>query len=263
MRFSAAGILLAVGAAAGAIAGLVTRWRRGGPLVRQQLLFLALATAPPALVFLAIMINIGLPGWIFGVVLLPLPIAIAVAILNHGLYDLRRAAHRTLVWLTMSAAVAGIYAAVVIIVAALVPDHHAGWPSLLAAALAALALIPLREKLQRGVTRVVYGRWHEPYEVLAGLGEHLEAAADIDRLLDAVVGELSTGLDLRSVSVRGLDGTVVTGIGDAVPGTATDTVPGLPGHRQHSAAGLWHPGRLPDLPGAGSPAERGRGAAAG
>ena len=143
------------------------------------------------------MINIGLPGWIFGVVLLPLPVAIAVAILNHGLYDLRRAAHRTLLWLTMSAAVAGIYAAVVITVAALVPDHHAWWPSSLAAALAALALIPLREKLQRGVTRVVYGRWHEPYEVLAGLGEHLEAAADIDRLLDAVVAELSTGLDLR------------------------------------------------------------------
>ena len=34
--FAAAGILLAVAAAAGAIAGLVTRWRRGGPLVRQQ-----------------------------------------------------------------------------------------------------------------------------------------------------------------------------------------------------------------------------------
>ena len=50
---SAAGVLLAVAAAAGAIAGLVTRWRRGGPLVRQQLLLLALATGPPALVFLA------------------------------------------------------------------------------------------------------------------------------------------------------------------------------------------------------------------
>jgi len=97
---SAAGILLAVGAAAGAIAGLVTRWRRGGPLVRQQLLLLALATWPPALVFLVILITNGVPGWIFGVVLLPLPVAIAVAILHHGLYDLRRAAHRTLVWLT-------------------------------------------------------------------------------------------------------------------------------------------------------------------
>ena len=88
------------------------------------------------------MITNGVPGWIFGVVLLPLPVAIAIAILHHGLYDLRRTAHRTLLWLTMLAAVAGIYAAVVITVAALVPDHHAWWPSALAAALAALALHP-------------------------------------------------------------------------------------------------------------------------
>ncbi len=226
---SVAGVLLAVAAAAGAIAGLVTRWRRGGRLVRQQLLLLALATWPPALVFLAILLNIGFPAWIFGVVLLPLPAAIAVAILHHGLYDLRRAAHRTLLWLTMSAAVAGIYATVVITVAALVPDHHAWWPPALAAALAALALIPLRERLQRGVTRVVYGRWHEPYEVLAGLGQDLEAAADIDRLLDAAVAELTTGLDLRDVSVRDLDGTVVTGtkgLAGSVPGTDAGVGPG-------------------------------------
>ena len=222
---SAVGILLAVGAAAGAIAGLVIRWRRGGSLVRQQLLLLALAIWPPALVFVAILINVGVPGWTFGVVLLPLPAAIAVAVLHHGLYDLRRAAYRTLLWLTMSAVVVGIYAAVVITVAALVPGHHAWWPSALAAALAALMLIPVRDKLQRGVTRVVYGRWREPYEVLAGLGQDLEAAADIDRLLDAAVAELATGLDLRDVSVRDLDGTVAAGTGGA-PGTAAAAVPG-------------------------------------
>ena len=111
----------------------------------------------------------------------------------------------------MLAAVVGIYAAVVVTAAALVPDHHAWWPSALAAALAALALIPLRERLQRGVTRLVYGRWHEPYEVLAGLGQDLEAAADIGRLLEAAVAELTTGLNLREVSVRDLGGTVVTG----------------------------------------------------
>ena len=70
------------------------------------------------------------------------------------------------------------------------------------------------------MTRVVYGRWHEPYEVLAGLGQDLEAAADIDRLLDAAVAELTTGLDLRDVSVRDLGGTVVTGTDGAAPATA-------------------------------------------
>ena len=218
---SGAGILLAVVAAAGAIAGLVTRWRRGGPLVRQQLLLLALATAPPALVFLAILVTNGAPGWIFGVVLVALPAAIATAILHRGLYDLRRAAHRALLWLTMSAAVVGIYAAVVVVAAALVPDHHAWWPPALAAALAALALIPLRMRLQHGVTRLVYGRWHEPYEVLAGLGQDLEAAADVGRLLDAAVAELTTGLNLRDVSVRDLDGGAVAGA-EALAGSAPD-----------------------------------------
>ena len=208
---SATGVLLAVAAAAGAVAGLITRWRRRGPLVRQQLLFLALAACPPAVVFVAVILTNGVPGWTFGLVLLPLPVAIAAAVLSRGLYDLRRAAHRTLLWLVMSGAVVGIYAVVVIAAVTLVPDHHTWWPSALAAAVAALLLIPLRETLQRTVTRVVYGRWHEPYEVLASLGERLEAAADVDRLLEAAVTELTTGLDLREVSVCALDGTAVAG----------------------------------------------------
>jgi hypothetical protein len=213
---STGGVLLAVVAAAGAIAGLVVRWRRGGPFVRQQLLFLALAAIPPAVVFVVVIATNGVPGWIFGAVLLPLPVAIATAILSHGLYDLRRAAQRTLLWLTMSGFVAGVYAVVVIAAASLIHGHHAWWPSALAAAAAALLLVPLREKLQRGVTRLVYGRWHEPYEVLAGLGENLEAAADIDRLLAAVVAELGTGLDLRDVAVRDVDGAMVAGVVDGV-----------------------------------------------
>jgi signal transduction histidine kinase len=222
--FSAAGVLLAA-AAAGAVAGLVTRWRRGGPLVRQQLLLLALAACPPALVFVAVVLTGSLPGWVFGAVLVPLPVAIAVATLSHGLYDLRRAAHQTLLWLTMSGTVVGVYAVVVAAAASLAPGQHAWWPPALAAAAAALLLVPLRETVQRAVNRVVYGRWHEPYEVLAGLGERLEAAADVDRLLDAAVTELTAGLDLREVSVRGLDGAAVAGAADATSASTSTSVP--------------------------------------
>jgi signal transduction histidine kinase len=219
-RLSVAGVLLAVVAAAGAVAGLAGRWRRGGPRVRQQLLLLAVAACPPALVLIAIIIANGVPGWVFGVVLLPVPIAIAFAILGHGLYDLRHAAHQTLLWLAMSGTVVGIYALLVTAAVALVPDHHGWWPAAAAAAIAALLLIPLRETLQRAVNRIVYGRWHEPYEVLASLGERLEAAADVDRLLDAAVTELTTGLDLREVSVRDLDGQAIAGVA-AAPSPST------------------------------------------
>jgi signal transduction histidine kinase len=218
--FSAAGVLLAVAAAAGAVMGLVTRWRRGGPLVRQQLLLLALAACPPALLLLAVILTGSVAGWVFGLVLVPVPVAVAVATLSHGLYDLRRAAHQTLLWLTMSATVVGVYAVVVAATASLVPGQRAWWPPALAAAVAALLLVPLREGLQRAVTQVVYGRWHEPYEVLAGLGERLEAAADVDRLLAAAISELTVGLDLRQVSVRGLDGTAVAGA-DQATGAST------------------------------------------
>jgi|HubBroStandDraft_3_1064219.scaffolds.fasta_scaffold09985_2 signal transduction histidine kinase len=246
---SNAGVLLATATAAGAIAGLVLRWRRGGPLVRQQLLFLALAACPPALVFLTILVTNGVPGWVFGLVLLPLPAAIAFAILSHGLYDLRHAAQRTLLWLAMSGVVVGIYAVVVIAAAALVPVHHTWWPSALAAAVAALLLIPLRDKLQRGVTRIVYGRWHEPYEVLAGLGKRLEAAADIDRLLDAAVAELTTGLDLRDVSVRGPDGTIVIGTGSAVPTAAIGTGSDVPAVGQAGLGSAVSPvASIPSIP---------------
>ena len=210
--FGAAGVLLATIAAVGAVAGLVARWRRDGPLVRQQLLLLALAACPPAILLLLVVPTGGLPPWVFAIVVLPIPVAIAIATLSFGLYDLRRATNRTLLWLTLSGVVASIYAVVVLAAAAFVPDRQAWWPPALAAVVAALLLVPIHEAVQRAVNRIVYGRWHEPYEVLAGLGERLEAAADVDRLLASTVAELTSGLDLRDVGVIGLDGTIVAGL---------------------------------------------------
>jgi signal transduction histidine kinase len=215
---SGAGVLLAVVSTVGAVTGLVARWRRNGPLIRQQLLLLALAACPPVLLALSALVA-DAPRWAFSLAVLPFPVAIAVATLTFGLYDLRQATHRTLLWLTMSASVLAVYALVVLGVAVLVPDHRSWWPSALAAVVAALALIPLREALQRGINRIVYGRWHEPYDVLAGLGESLAAAADVDLLLAATVHELTAGLGLQDVSVRDLDGVAVTGT-EETTGTA-------------------------------------------
>jgi signal transduction histidine kinase len=208
---SGVAVFLCVITAGGAVSGLVSRWRRGGPLVRQQLLLFALAACLPPIVLVGAVLTNNVPGWVFAVAVVPLPLAIAAAVLSHGLYDLRRAANRTLLWLTMSLSVAGIYSLVVVFAAAVVPDDHSWWPSAVAAGVAALLLIPLHQTFQRAVNRIVYGRWHEPYEVLAGLGEQLEAAADVDRLLTATVTELTSGLDLHEVSVRALDGTAIVG----------------------------------------------------
>ncbi|MGH8861726.1 MAG: histidine kinase, partial [Jatrophihabitantaceae bacterium] len=211
------GAVFTLGAIVGASAGLVSRWRRRGPVVRQQLLLFSCGVVLAAVFLIAVIIvavsspNGSLPRWTFAVAGLPLPIAIAIATLNHGLYDLRRAANRTILWMLMSAILVGIYAAVVLTAVALVPDRGAWWASAGAAIVTALVLVPLRERLQRLVGRVVYGRWREPYEVLSALAERLGAAADVDRLLDAAVAQLGSELDLQDIGVRDLDGATVTG----------------------------------------------------
>lgn len=238
---STVALLLGVVAAAGCVAGLVSRWRRRGPLVRQQLALLAMAACPPPLIAVAVIfVPRGLPGWMFSAALVPYPITIAIAILHHGLYDLRRAANQTLLWLAMSAVVIALYAAVMALVAALGATEASRWPPALAAAVAGLALVPVRTSLQRAVNRAVYGRWREPYAVLAGLGAQLAAAGDIDRLLEDTVEELTAGLALSAVAVHDADGAALAGA--SVPG---DTV--IPLHAYGSAVGSLHyrlPGRL-------------------
>jgi signal transduction histidine kinase len=216
------GVLLTAVAGVGGLAGLVSRWRHGGPIVRQRLLLFACAIAVSVLFLIVVLVWVSVstgntPRYLFALVELPPPIAVAIATLNHGLYDLRRAANRTLLWLLLTAATTAIYGAVVATAAALSPDHRAWWPPALAAGAAALALVPLRDRLQRFTRRVVYGRWREPYEVLTGLAARLEgAAADLDSLLESAIAELAAELDLRDVSIRELDGSVVAGA--TVPG---------------------------------------------
>jgi signal transduction histidine kinase len=222
---SALSLLVAGAVVIAAAAALVGRWRRGAPLVRQQLLLFALACAAPAGVLLYVFFVGSVPPWVFGAAVVPLPVAIGVATLVHGLYDLRRAAHRTLLWLTMSAVVVGIYAAVLLLTSAVAPADGPWWPPAVAAGLVAVLLAPLREALQRAVTRLVYGRWREPYDVLAGLGERLAAAADVDRILDATVTELTAGLGLRDVAVATADGSLLAGAGPSPVGPGQVGVP--------------------------------------
>ena len=208
---------IGLAAAAGAVAQLVVRWRRGGALERQQIGLLAAAAALTlALTPVAFVTGVG---WVFSAAVLPLPVAIGVAVLARGLYDVRTAVNRTLLWLTLSAVVAGAYAVVIAGVGALLHVRDAGWLPWVAAAVVAVTFAPLRDGLQRAVNRLTYGRWDEPYEVLAALGQRLEGSADVQRLIADVTAEL-TALGLRDVAIRDQDGRLVAG----EPGSGTGTV---------------------------------------
>ena len=75
------------------------------------------------------------------------------------------------------------------------------WLPWAAAAIVARARSRRCVTLQRAVNRLTFGRWDEPYDVLADLGQRLEATVDVDRLLADVVAELR-GLGLEDVVIR-------------------------------------------------------------
>ncbi|WP_426595082.1 sensor histidine kinase [Cellulomonas sp. McL0617] len=194
--------LLSLGSLAGAVVvtvgsvrQLVARWRVGDALRRQQLrLFVGAAALPVVVGPIALLTGAG--GWLFDVAALPLPFAVAFAVLARGLYDLRTAVNRTLVWVVLSGTVAGFYALVLVGVGARFDVSDAAWLPWLAAAVVAVTFAPLRDGLQRAVNRVTFGRWDDPYAVLSSLGRTLEASAGTDAVLHEVVVELGTlGLD--------------------------------------------------------------------
>src|SRR5205814_4519668 len=105
---------------------------------------------------------------------LPLPLAIGMAILRYRLWDVDLVINRTLVYGVLTAGVLGLYA---LIVGALGAVFRTGGNlaiSLVATGLVAVLFQPLRQRLQRGVNRLVYGERDEPYAVLSRLGQRLE-----------------------------------------------------------------------------------------
>ena len=204
---------LAVVATVAVAVQLVQRYRAGTPLLRQQLrLFVAAALLPIVAVPIVFTIGYDLGPWIFSATVLPLPFAIGFAVLARGLYDLRTAANRTLVWLTLSAVIAGVYALVIAGIGNRLDVRGATWLPWVAAAVVAVSFAPMRDALQRAVNRVTFGRWDEPYDVLAALGKQLEATSDVTGLLDQVIDQLD-GLGITQASIRDRVGNLLVGVG--------------------------------------------------
>ncbi|HEY7174272.1 MAG TPA: histidine kinase [Micromonosporaceae bacterium] len=213
---SALALVLMAVAAGGSIAGIAVRWRRGDALIRRQLVLLIAAAALPVIVIPSAF-TAGWPSWIFAATVLPLPVAVTVAVLTGGVFDLATVANRSLVWGTLSIGIVGIYALSIAGTGAFLGNTHARWLPWLGATLVAITFAPLRQALQNAANRITFGRWREPYAVLTGLGSRIEGADDTDRVLADVVTELGNTLGLQGVALRDPAGVILAGAPNADP----------------------------------------------
>ena len=198
-------LLLGIGAVGLAVAVLVQKYRRGGPLGRQQTLIFGAAFVPPLAALVASFSDAAGP-WLFAVATIPLPVAIGVAVLQRRLYDIQLAVNRSLTYGTLWLAIALLYAVVVGGVGVMLRRPDAIWLPWLAAGVVAVTFAPLRDALQRGANRLTYGQWSQPAEVLAATARRLGDAGDVPSLLRSLVEDVGQALDLPYVEITDPDG---------------------------------------------------------
>jgi signal transduction histidine kinase len=190
----------------GSLAAFVIRICRAQGIERQQMKWLgyALGLMLLSIVFSAItwllltgnMLMVLLSDLMTYLALLGIAVATSIAILRYRLYDIDVVINRTLVYGTLTASVVLIY---VLLVGGLGTFFQAQGNliiALLSTGLVAVLFQPLREWLQRGVNRLIYGERDDPIEALSRLGKQMEVALPSDQVLPVLVKTIAQTLRL-------------------------------------------------------------------
>ncbi len=210
------GMLLAVGALGSMLAVLV-RFRRSRGSERAQMKWLIFAVG-----VVLILSIFTIPLWLSGafssglglelsiiltnLMTLGIAMMVTVAIVRYRLYDIDILINRTLVYGMMTGVVFLIYA-LVVGAAGLLFESQGNWLlTLLATGLVAILFLPIRNRLQRGVNRLLYGQRDEPFAVLAQLGQRLEQTVAVDSLYPAIVETVAQALRLPYVALQTCQG---------------------------------------------------------
>jgi signal transduction histidine kinase len=152
-----------------------------------------------------------------------IPLSIGIAILRYRLWDIDLIINRALVYGALSANVVGLYVLMVGGLGALFQARSNLLLSLVATGVVAVLFQPLRERLQRGANRLMYGQRDEPYAVISRLGQQLEGTLAPDAVLSAIIETVAQALKLPYVAIalRGDDEFIVAAavgapVGDAL-----------------------------------------------
>jgi signal transduction histidine kinase len=155
-----------------------------------------------------------------------LPISLTIAVLRYRLFDIDIIINRTLVYGILTITTMGIYIFIVGYLGSLFQVINQSVFAFLATGLVALIFQPLRERLQRGVNRLMFGDRDDPLAVLSSLSKRLEGASEPEAILPSIVETVGQALKLPYVAIEVFNGPSTHIV--AVYGESRDTSERLP-----------------------------------
>lgn len=194
----------------GSLVGVVSSYRSlQVPLDRKRVEAVTLAYILSA--FLALVLG-WIPIWVTGsswvswnalpLLSLPVVLGLGIAVAFFRLFDLKIVIQRTLIWSALTAIILAIYIGVVGILSIIFQLPNNPVFSLIATGVAAVVFQPIRERLQRNLTLLIFGERDTPYEVVARLTNKLEAVLAPQVALDTIVQTVSEALRLSYTAVE-------------------------------------------------------------
>ena len=227
------------------IAAVIVRFRRSSGDEREQMkwlvYFFAVAIGTQILIF-------EIPGatfypeildsiWldmVYVLVFLGFPLILAVAIFKYRLYAIDIVINRTLVYTGLTLAIILIYTLTVVGLG-LFFQSDSLFISIIATALVAVTFQPLRDRLQRGINRFMFGQRDEPYAVLSRLSQQLQTTAVPAETLVTLVETIADTLKLPYAAIELLEQDLV--VGQSSVGESVGEVVALPLSYQQEIVG--------------------------
>lgn len=202
--------VLQVGVIAAAVALMAySYWRLIDPVSRSQLRWVAAAVGIAGLSGLALwfapQLVMGrplIPRSAVALLALPFPVALGLAINRHHLFELDTVLNRSLVYGGLTAGVIATYAATVALIGGFIPGNAPFAVALLGTGAVAVVALPLHDRLQRSVNRLMYGDRDDTEGALRRLGRRLEASVDPQTVMSTLVDAVADALRSPYVAIE-------------------------------------------------------------
>jgi signal transduction histidine kinase len=193
----------------GVLAQIYRYWRVSTLVHRQQTKWLVFGLVATVLI-LSSYTSFNLPELmakvsemaVVSIAFLVIPFTFAISILRFRLWDIDLVIHHTLLYGALTATVAGGYIFVVTMLSAVMSTESNFMASLLATGIIAAVFAPLRDWIQRGVNRLIYGERDAPYVVLSRLGRLLAGTAVPATTLHTLVETVAKALKLPYAAIE-------------------------------------------------------------